>query len=146
MTSPQITPSTCSKSNGSITGITYQNATPPIYIGWRNDQGATASNTLDLLNNYPGNYRLVFKDGGACDTIFSGWFTIPDNGTITYDTSAMVTTPASCETSNGSIIGISSTNANSFTWTNSNDGTVVGITRDLSGLAGGVYQLTMSNA
>lgn len=145
-TNAQVTPSTCSRSNGSIAGITYQNATQPVYIGWRNAQGITVANTLDLLNSYAGNYRLVFKDAGACDTIYSNWLTIPDNGTITYDTSAMVTSPASCGTPNGSITGIRSTNAGSFAWTNSNDGTVIGITQDLTGLTGGIYQLRMSNA
>lgn len=145
-TSAQITASTCSKPNGAITGITYQNATPPIYIAWRNDQGSTVSNALDLLNNYAGNYHLVFKDGGTCDTIFSGWYTIPDNGTITYDTSAMVITAASCQTPNGSITGIVSTNATFFNWTSISDGTVIGANQDLSGLAGGSYRLSMSNA
>jgi len=144
-TGAQITPSTCSKSNGSITGITWQNAVQPIYIGWRNAQGATVSNSLDLLNTFAGVYRLVFKDGGACDTIYSSWYTIPDNGTSTYDTSAMVITPASCEAPNGSIIGIGSTNAGSLTWTNVDDGTIIGNTQNLSGLTGGTYQLTITS-
>jgi gliding motility-associated-like protein len=145
-TTALITASTCSKPNGSITGITYQNVTPPVYIAWRNDQGVIVSNALDLLNAAPGNYRLVFKDGGACDSIFSSWYTIPNNGTITYDTSSMIITAASCGAPNGSITGIVTTNASSFTWTNTGDGIVIGTTQDLSGLVGGIYQLSMTNA
>jgi gliding motility-associated-like protein len=145
-TSLQITASTCGKTNGSINGITYQNATPPVYAAWRNDQGVTISNALDLLNVSAGTYRFVFKDGGSCDTLFSSEYVIPDNGAITFDTSVMVITSASCETPNGSITGIISTNASTFTWINLGDGAIIGSSQGLSGLKGGVYQLSMTNS
>lgn len=143
---PAVTGTVCSKANGSITGITYQNATLPVYTAWRNEQGATISTTIDLLNAYAGKYQLVFKDGGSCDTIFSAWYTVPDNGTITYDTSGMVILPASCAAPTGSITGIVATNASVFTWTNTGDGSMVGNAADVPGLTGGTYQLTMSNS
>jgi gliding motility-associated-like protein len=144
-TGAAITPTTCSNGNGSITGITYQHATPPVYLGWRDAKGNTVDNTLDLTGVSAGTYRLVFKDGGGCDTIFSQWYTIPDEGTITYDTSALIISPASCETANGAIAGIVATNASTYTWTDG-EGSMVGNAINLSGLSGGVYALTMTNS
>jgi gliding motility-associated-like protein len=144
-TSVNVIGSTCGNANGSVTGMTYQNATPPVYIAWRNDQGATIATTLNLLHVSAGNYHLVFKDGSSCDTLFSTLYTIQDNGTITFDTSAMVIHAASCETPNGSVTGIVATNASVYSWTNTGDGNIAGTAPDLTGIAGGVYQLTMSN-
>lgn len=136
---------TCGNANGSITGMTYQNATPPVYFAWRNDQGATIATTLDLVYAPAGNYRVAFKDGSNCDTIFSALYTILDNGTITFDTSAMVINPAGCEMPNGSIMGIVATNASVYSWSNTSNGNIAGAASDLTAIAGGLYQLTMSN-
>lgn len=141
-----ITPTTCGKANGSITNITYQNAASPVYIAWEDNRSRVIANTLDLTGAYAGTYRLAFKDGGGCDTIFSQWYTIPDQGTITYDTSALVIAPASCETANGTIAGIVATNASTYTWTNAATGSIEGNAINANGLNGGIYSLSMSNA
>ncbi len=141
-----ISPSTCSQNNGSITGISFQNAKQPVYIGWQDTQGKTISNNLDLNNALVGNYRLAFKDAGGCDTIFSKWYTITDNGTISFDLSKMVITPASCEKANGSIIGIQSSNASTYSWSQINTGNTIGTAEDLLQTSGGTYQLKMSNS
>jgi gliding motility-associated-like protein len=146
----QVIPASCGKTDGSITGMSYQNAIPPIYFAWEggstNDNLQVVARTLDLVGVNPGSYRFVFKDGSSCDTIFTNLYIIPDNGAITYDTSAMVVTPASCEQSNGSIIGIMSTNAATYAWVDVTSGSAVGDLEDLMGIGGGVYQLSMSNA
>ena len=141
-----VTGTTCGSANGSVTGITYQNAIPPVYYAWRKDNGVTVSTTLDLTHAAAGNYRFVFKDGGTCDTLFSSLYTITDNGTITFDASAMIITSATCESPNGSINGIIATNASSYNWTNTTNGNIAGTAPNLTNVAGGVYQLTMSNA
>ena len=145
-TSVSVIGTICGNANGSVTGMSYQNATPPVFFAWRNEQGTTISTTLDLIHAKAGNYQFVFKDGGSCDTIFSQVYTITDNGTITFDANAMVINPASCETPNGSITGIVATNAAVYNWTNTGNGDIAGTAPDLTGIAGGVYQLTMSNA
>ena len=137
---------TCSNANGSVTGMTYQNATPPVYFAWRNDQGATISTTLDLIHAKAGNYQFVFKDGGGCDTIFSQLYAITDNGTITFDTSAIVIKPAVCDMPSGSITGIVATNASVYSWTNTGNGNITGTATDLTSIGPGGYRLTMSNA
>jgi gliding motility-associated-like protein len=146
VTAALTTSSTCGNANGSITGISFQHATNPVYFAWRDNAGQTVSNTADLTNAYAGVYRLAFKDAGGCDTIFTSWYTVADLGSISYDTSAMLIIPASCATANGSITGITSTNAATFTWTNTGTGSVAGAGEELSGVAGGVYRLSMSNA
>ncbi len=142
----QITPTTCGNSSGSITGITYQNATGAVYLGWEDSTGHTISNDLNLTNVAAGPYRLVFKDAGGCDTIFTAYYRIADNGSITYDTSQMVISPASCNAINGAIMGITSTNATTYNWVNTADGAAAGATENITGLGGGSYQLQLSNA
>jgi gliding motility-associated-like protein len=135
----QVVSTTCSRNNGGISGITYQNATGTVYIGWEDSSGHVIANGPNLINAPAGLYRLAFKDGGPCDSIFTNWYRIPDLGTITYDTSAMVITPSTCDATNGAITGISSTNATTFNWTNGAN------TEDISTLAAGMYTLTLSN-
>jgi gliding motility-associated-like protein len=126
--------------------MAVQNTTAPIYYSWQNDKGVTVATTPDLLNALAGNYRFVFKDGSACDTLFSQWYNIPDKGTISIDTSAMVITPAACGRSDGSITGIQSTNAGSFSWINTGNGGNIGTAADLTNSAGGAVELTISNS
>ena len=156
---------TCGNANGSVTGMTFQNAVAPVYYAWRNSQGATISTTLDLIHVTAGKYRFVFKDGGSCDTIFTSYYTISDNGGITYDTSKMVITPATCDQPNGSITGILSNDAETYTWISlgsggssggggsggggsggTGSGPGVGNLEDLTSIDSGVYVLSMSNA
>jgi gliding motility-associated-like protein len=141
-----ITPSTCSQNNGSIRGISYQNAKQPVYIGWQDTLGKNINNNLDLDNALAGKYRLAFKDAGACDTIFSNWYTINDNGTMSFDLSKMLINAASCEKQNGSITGIQSTNASTYSWSPIGTINISGTTEDLLQISAGNYQLTMSNA
>lgn len=140
-----ISGTTCGNAGGSITGITYQHSTPPVYVAWRDAKGNTVANTLDLTGVTAGSYQIVFKDGGGCDTIFSQVYTIVDQGTITYDTSGLAITPASCESASGVIAGIVATNASTYSWTDAAGG-MVGNAAALSGISGGVYTLTMTNA
>ncbi len=148
-TNVQVTPASCGKNDGSITGIGYQNAVPPVYYAWEggtlNDNLQVIARTLDLVGVNAGAYRFVFKDGSSCDTIFTNLIIVADNGAITYDTSSMVITPASCDMSNGSIVGIMSTNATTYTWINTANNAPAGDLEDLIDLGGGVYQLSMSN-
>ncbi len=145
VTGLQIVSTTCSQSNGAISGVTWQNTTGAVYIGWEDSSGHVIASGPSLTNVPAGLYRLAFKDGGPCDSIFTSWYRITDLSTITYDTSAMVISPASCKTANGAIAGIVATNASTYTWTDA-AGNMAGNAINLSGLSGGVYSLTMTNA
>jgi gliding motility-associated-like protein len=143
-TDATITYATCGLSNGSITGISYQNATAPLTLLWQDANDVGHGYGADLTHAYGGTYRLALKDGSTCDTIFSPWYTIPDNGVITYDTTKLVYTQATCDLSNGALTGITVTGATTFTWMNGN-GDVVGTTLDISGLGPGPYELSLSD-
>ena len=135
----QTVSSTCSRNNGSITGITYQNAIGTIYVGWEDSSGHAIASGPNLTNAPAGLYRLVFKDGGPCDSLFTSWYRIADLGTITYDTSAMVITQSTCDAANGAIMGITSTNVTTFNWTNGDN------SEDINALPAGMYTLTFTN-
>ena len=140
-----ITATTCGKKNGSITGMSYQNAVTPLVIAWKDSLGKTVGNMMDLLGVAAGKYRLLFRDAGGCDTIFSSWFTIPDQGSIRFDTSKMQVIPASCAAANGSITGILFTGVSIFSWKDISTGASVGNAADLTQVSAGHYLLTMSN-
>ena len=141
-----ITPSTCGLANGSLTNITYQNATGVVNLYWEDSTGEQVSYDLNLINVPAGLYRLAFKDGGGCDTISTSWYRIPNNGSISYDTSRMVITPGNCGLPNGAITGITSTNAATFTWTTAGGQSLAANTIDITGLLAGSYELSMTNA
>jgi len=144
-TNAAITAATCGLANGSITGITYQNTTSPLTLIWLDTNGVGHGYGADFTNAQGGTYHLALKDGGTCDTIFSPWYTVPDNGVITYDTTKLVYTSATCDLDNGELNGITVTGATTFTWMDGN-GDVVGTTLNISGLAPGPYELTLSDA
>jgi gliding motility-associated-like protein len=141
-----ITPSTCGLTNGSLTNITYQNATGVVNLAWDDSAGEQVSYDLNLVNVPAGLYRLAFKDGSGCSTIFTTWYRIPNNGSISYDTSKMVITPGSCGLPDGAIAGIIATNATTFTWTAAGGQAPAANTIDITGLEAGSYQLSMTNA
>jgi gliding motility-associated-like protein len=139
-----ITPSLCGKNNGAINGITFQNAIAPIFISWRNAAGTTVGNNLDLSGVVAGQYRLVFKDASGCDTIYSDWYTVPDKGSIIVDENSVVVSAVSCGSVNGSIIGVKSAGASTYTWVNVSGGTV-GTSPNLVNIGAGSYQLILKN-
>jgi gliding motility-associated-like protein len=142
----QIIPSVCGGQNGAIIDITAQGTTGTVYLGWEDSSGQVVRNTLNLVNVAAGLYRLALKDGGGCDTLFTSWYRIPDNGSISYDMSQMVITPATCDFLNGAITGIISTNATIYTWMNTATNALAGNGEDITGLGAGTYQLQFSNA
>ncbi len=141
----QITNASCSKTNGSIKNITYQNASGSIYFGWFDSTGKKAGSTIDLLNVPAGKYRLKMKDAGGCDTLTTAYFTVADNGDISYDTSKLSLNNPACKGTDGSITGITSVNATVYAWLNSNTGDTVGHIEDIQGLPEGTYTLFMTN-
>ena len=140
-----ITPATCSLANGSISGLTWQNATGTVNLYWEDSTGLQLGYNPDLRNISGGPYRLSFADGSGCPAILTTWYHVPNLGTIASDTSKMVITPSNCGLPNGAISGIMTANATTFAWTVAGGGTIAANTVDISGLAAGTYLLTMSN-
>jgi len=142
----QITSATCGNSNGSISGIKYSGATGNIYISWIDTLGQLVGNKISLTEVPAGKYKLILKDGSACDSASTMFFNITNIGNINIDTSKIVVTPSSCKGSDASITGITSTNATIFKWVNTFTADTVGNTEDIINIPAGNYQLFIRNA
>ena len=136
---------TCGQNNGFIKGFTYSGATGTSHIVWEDSIGKVVSNSIDLTGAGKGRYRLKFKDGSACDTITTPYYTIADAGTITIDTSNMSVKASSCRGTDGSITDITATSATSFSWLNVSTGATVGNNMDVFNLGTGIYRLHLAN-
>lgn len=143
---PQITATTCSQANGSITGITATNVTGTPFIQWIDSMNRPMGNNYGLLNLLPGKYRLKFKDQGSCDTIITPWYIVPDKGTIIIGQGRLLTAASNCNASTGSITQLQVTNGDTYQWTNTSTNQVVGNAVDVYNLAAGSYQLMVTNA
>lgn len=142
----QITPATCSNSNGSIRGISVANVTGVPFFKWVDSANNTVGNALDLVNIRPGKYRLQFKDNTACDTIVTGFYMVADIGKITIDTSNKLITASKCFGNTGNIQQLIINGAQNFTWTNTATNAVVGNAANVYNLPSGSYVLTLSNS
>lgn len=142
----QITPATCSNSNGSIKGITAANVTGVPFFKWLDSTNNTVGNALDLINIPPGKYGLKFKDNAGCDTIVTGFYLIADKGAITIDTSNKLITASKCSGNTGSIQQLMISGAQNFTWTNTATNEVVGNAANVYNLPPGSYILSLSNS
>ena len=143
--SVQITAARCSNNNGSITGITASNVSGTPFIRWVDSLNNPVGNAMDLVNVFPGKYRLKFKDASSCDTIITQYYTIINEGLITIDTNAVVITGSDCGAANGSIMQIQAAGATAYQWINA-AGYVVGTNINLTGVPAGKYILKTSNA
>lgn len=143
--SAQVNNATCGQTNGSITGITFNNTVGAIRYWWVNQSGNTVATTIDLLNAAPGTYRLKARDNSPCDTLFSPAYTISDRGSVTLDPGALVISPTGCNKTTGSIRGMKITGATTLEWRNVATGVVVSNTADVTAMPAGSYQLTAIN-
>ncbi|MBS1655879.1 MAG: hypothetical protein JSU05_13595, partial [Bacteroidetes bacterium] len=142
----QINNSTCGTNNGSITGFTATNVIGVANYTWVDSLNNIVGHNADLVNVTAGKYKLKFKDQGACDTIFTPYYIIPDIGKITIDTSQKIIHPAGCSVNNGSISNIIAVNAITYQWQNLSTSATAGSTIDINNLSAGNYQLSASNS
>ena len=142
----QITPATCSNSNGSIKGITVANETGAPFFKWLDSANNSVGNALDLVNVRPGKYRLKFKDNTGCDTVVTGFYMVADIGKITIDTGNKLITASKCYGNTGSIQQLIINGAQNFTWTNTATNAVVGNAANVYNLPSGNYILTLTNS
>lgn len=141
----QITASTCSKSNGSITGIAAINTTGTPFIQWLDSLNNPVGNNYDLSNIPPGKYRMKFKDASGCDTILTSFYTVTDNGPITIDISRKIITGSKCSGITGGIQQIQVSGGEAYQWINTTTNAVAGSAIDLLNVAPGNYQLQVTN-
>ncbi|RZK61753.1 MAG: hypothetical protein EOO95_15990, partial [Pedobacter sp.] len=130
----------CGASNGSIRNIGVANN---LTKTWYNQQGIVLGNGKDLENIAAGSY--YFKAGsGACE-ITSPIYEVK-NVNKNFNVGAIITVPASCGNSNGSIIvqNYQGEIPTVFTWTD-RGGNVISRSKNLSGVGPGEYTLIASD-
>ena len=134
----------CSRSDGSITGITISKAGKANY-GWKKADGSKSyNNQLDLVNVPAGQYYFFVFYSFSCLPINSQTFTVTLQNEITMDeTAAMVTT--NCKNNNGSIKGIIDSGVTTYQWFDDKS-IVAGTQPDLINAAPGDYFLIASNS
>lgn len=129
----------CAGSNGSITGLKTSNA---LNYQWYDDNGRVVGNTIDLINVPAGKYHLVIGNGYCTNS--SEVYEIKDlSGQI--DNSNQKISPASCNSSTGSITGLQATSYTTVSWKDGS-GTVAGNTIDLLNVKAGNYTLTLNTS
>ncbi len=137
---------TCGNSEGSITGIRIINPGPSGSFFWLNNAGTIVGIDNNLTGVPAGIYRLKYKDASPCDTLYSPFYTINDNGKISINTAAAIINPSGCDRNTGSITNVTTTNATNFYWVNVNTGDTVATNINAANLSSGVYRLLAVNA
>jgi len=106
-----ITPTSCSGSNGSITGIVIGGIVPD-YWEWYDGSGNLLSTDIDIYGLSVGNYFLHVTDNNGCLTI-SNSYTVTDGGDIQI--TDVAPSDSHCSQNNGTInITASSGAGNNF--------------------------------
>jgi gliding motility-associated-like protein len=140
-----LTNPTCGLYNGSVTNVVaYGNFNKVI---WQDAGSKTVGNSLDLFNVGEGKYRLIVLDTihGCSDT--SEFFTLTNQSGPTLSIADIKINPSTCESSNGSITGLTASNVNgspSLQWYDSLNN-VVGTSYNLLNVLPGKYRFTFKD-
>jgi len=125
---PSIDPTDCSNPTGHFT--TFPSTGPGITVTgyfWEDANGNLIpnSNSNTISNLAPGDYFLYVTDSNGCTSPTVKFVVTPPTATPVVDASAAVETDATCGLSNGSVTGISLTNAGNanYGWSRA-DGTL----------------------
>ncbi|WP_316843108.1 gliding motility-associated C-terminal domain-containing protein [Pedobacter psychrodurus] len=150
-------PAACGKENGSITGITITDATGTLSYKWFKYNPLTGilgtdviSTSLELENVGGGSYTLYVYDQGQCSPVPSQSFFIPTYSDVAINGGTI--TPARCGINNGSIDGISISNADTYEWIGPDLQSIKkgpyspGMSLKMTDLAPGTYTLRASNS
>jgi len=138
-----IKASSCGQNNGSINGLSLTNSSNFTIktMEWRNEKNEVKGSSISLTNAAPGVYTLSITTTSNC-SITAGPYTIPVANGPVPDLSNQKVNPATCNTKNGSVTGItiSSSSTITYTWKNEKQ-EIVGTTADLLNIAAGTYTL-----
>lgn len=141
--SPNITPTKCYESTGSITGITATGAGALKY-SWRNETNLEVGTNANLTNQPPGKYMVMVTDDSNCGFLFSAQHEILGINDISIDISQKVVADATCDNFDGSIANIKITGTGlTYSWKNEQS-VEVGTSPDLNYMPAGTYTLTVS--
>ncbi len=127
-----------------ITGGVPFSTGNPYQISWAGPNGYTNSNE-DISNLEPGNYTLNILDDGGCP--FTSSFTITEPDELVFSTTDFDPETISCFGANNGSIGIEisgGTTPYTYDWTRNS--TPFSNSEDLSDLAPGTYEITVTDA
>lgn len=146
-TNVQITATTCNLDNGSIKGllVSGQNFSSMV---WKDVNGLTVGNTIDLSPIAAGSYKLVITDNvvGCGDS--TQLFVVPATPAPALVTTNVTISNATCDQTNGSINNITSINTLlpvTYIWEDET-GKVVSNSISLQNSKAGRYRLRMKDA
>lgn len=139
----EITGSSCTANNGSITKIAVTGTS--LNYKWFDSNNTQVGSSLDLVSKAAGKYRLEVSNGTTCGTVSTPYLEIPALNAITInDVDLQITNSNKCKPK-GQIVGITTTNGTIFLWKDSN-GTTMGTNIDLINVPAGMYTLEISNS
>ena len=133
----------CNGQAGKIT-VSVVNGTPNYTYNWTGTStgtGNSASPSFMIQNLQPGTYHVTVKDGNNCMAMVS--VVVSQGQNITANATA---TPATCNASNGTITVDVNGGTAPYTWTGAGNGTAQTEPFTVSGLAGGNYCITVTDA
>ncbi|MFI5136735.1 MAG: gliding motility-associated C-terminal domain-containing protein [Sphingobacteriales bacterium] len=131
----------CSKDNGSVTGIVASGATQ---YQWTDANNKMAGTTADLKNAAPGDYILTTSNSFGCSKT-SKTYHIGQQAPTQFPVYAAVIVPACTGKSNGTITVATDVLVNSARWVNSQGVTTGGKSAAIIDLAAGTYQLFLTD-
>lgn len=136
----------CGENNGSIRGLDYSVFSGTATYKWVDENNQVVpSDNLDLTNIGPGKYTLVVTTGTNCTKSYGPIVLENTEGPIIKRADA-TTTPANCDNSDGSIIGITAIGLGNvqFFWKNDKN-EIVSETADLINVKAGRYTLEVKD-
>ncbi len=138
-----IYPSSCNTADGTITGITGT-GTGTLTFTWLNGEKDIIGHGADLLNAAPGTYTLQLRDQSKC-LAATKTYTVGQRNNIVIDESKLKIKAAGCNGADGSVTGLSISNAAQYQWFTAANKLVTS-TADLTNVINGIYTLTVTAA
>lgn len=132
----------CGGSDGGITGITINNATPPLSYDWRNGIGTPFGSTADLDNVPAGHYCVEVTDANNCTGEACYTLSEADAPTITLD--ALTDDFCGGDTGSIEVTVTGGTPPYSYVW--NYIGLDIGFNEDIFGIQSGCWTLFATDA
>jgi len=128
--SQNIIPATCGQNNGSI-NISISPSGINTFL-WTN-----GNTNEDLINVFAGSYEVTVTDGNGCSAV--ALFIVPNNNS-NFSITSVISDDNSCTNPTGAIdLTITPAGTYSFSWSNGS------ATEDLSNIASGIYEVTVTD-
>ncbi len=136
-----VTDDSCNSSNGSIDNVQLTNVSVDASIEWQTQAGQIISGQGGSVSNLSvGNYTLWIEDNGC---VISQSYTVTN--VAGPEILNVITSPATCNNSDGSVINVVVNNAviSDYYWYNSSNQLIASGVASLTDLAPGSYVLTV---